>query len=104
MRQKFRFFIKESDFDQAIVGFGDDLDLRLILTCALLALVNESDREGDRSSRGRAFGDYLDFRDDLQAFGSSTPAPIAVAMKPGRRVRGNMATTQALMTLRKPGM
>jgi len=46
VRQKFRFFIKEFHVDQTIVVFGDDLDPRLILTCALLALVNESNREG----------------------------------------------------------
>lgn len=46
VRQKFRFFIKEFRVDQTIVVFGDDLDPRLILTCALLALVNESNREG----------------------------------------------------------
>lgn len=46
VRQKFRFFVKEFRVDQTIVVFGDDLDPRLILTCALLALVNESNREG----------------------------------------------------------
>ena len=46
VRQKFRFFIKEFHVDQTQVVFGDDLDPRLILTCALLALVNESNREG----------------------------------------------------------
>jgi len=46
VRQKFRFFVKEFHVDQTQVVFGDDLDPRLILTCALLALVNESNREG----------------------------------------------------------
>ena len=46
VRQKFRFFIKEFHVDQTQVVFGDDLDPRLILTCALLAIVNESQREG----------------------------------------------------------
>ena len=45
VRQKFRFFIKEFHVDQTQVVFGDDLDPRLILTCALLAVVNESQRE-----------------------------------------------------------
>ncbi len=46
VRQKFRFFIKEFHVDQTIVVLGDDVDPRLVLTCALLALVNESNREG----------------------------------------------------------
>lgn len=45
VRQKFRFFIKEFRVDQTKVIFGDDLDARLILTCALLAVLNESQRE-----------------------------------------------------------
>ncbi|MBL8783765.1 MAG: hypothetical protein JNJ59_02595 [Deltaproteobacteria bacterium] len=45
VRQKFRFFIKEFHVDQTKVIFGDDLDSRLILTCALLAILNESQRE-----------------------------------------------------------
>ncbi len=46
VRQKFRFFIKEFHVDQTLVVIGDDVDPRLVLTCALLALVNESNREG----------------------------------------------------------
>lgn len=46
VRQKFRFFIKEFRVEQPVVVFGDDVDPRLVLVCALLALVNESNREG----------------------------------------------------------
>lgn len=46
VRQKFRFFVKEFHVDQTLVVLGDDVDPRLVLTCALLALVNESNREG----------------------------------------------------------
>lgn len=45
VRQKFRFFIKEFHVDQTKVVFGDDLDPRLIMMCALLAVVMESQRE-----------------------------------------------------------
>lgn len=44
VRQKFRFFIKEFHVDQTKVIFGDDLDSRLIMTCALLATLSESQR------------------------------------------------------------
>lgn len=44
VQQKFRFFIKEFHVDQAGLVFGDD-DPRLVLVCALLAVVMESHRE-----------------------------------------------------------
>ena len=46
VRQKFRFFTKEFHVDQPAVVLGEDVDPRLVLTCALLALVMESQREG----------------------------------------------------------
>jgi hypothetical protein len=47
VRQKFRFFVKEFDVDQPVVALGDDVDPRLVLACALLAVLNEARRENN---------------------------------------------------------
>jgi len=45
VKQKFRFFIKEFHVDQRVALLTEEVDPRLVLTCALLAVIHESHRE-----------------------------------------------------------